>query len=538
MSSVVVAPDILESAAAEIARIESAVRSGNLAALIPTMQLATAAADEVSAAIAVLFGGHAQQYQAAAAVAAGYQRQFIPSLAAAAAAYRGAEAAAFQTLLYTPLHEAGQAWINSPYGQALDPFINAPTVALFGRGLIGNGAAGTAWSPAGGAGGILFGDGGTGYSPTTGTIAGGNGGNAGLIGTGGAGGAGFGGGNGGTGGAGGWLMGNGGPGGPGATGGVGGQALFFGNGGLGAAGALDGRGGLFIGTGGWAAPVGSQQPIVIDFVRHAQSIANAAGLIDTGVPGVALTATGVQQAADVAAVLAPSTQYSGVFASELLRVQQTASALTPTFAVLPGLNEINAGWFDGMPQISPGGLLYLVGPVAWTLGFPLFPMLVPGTPDVNGIVFNRAFTGAMGAIYGNAMANPVPSNTSVAYSSAFSIGVGTLMNVDNPNPLLLLAHSLPNTAIVEVTGSPGGGWTMNSWDGMPIGPANLPTRLFVDFRNVITPPQYAVWDIWQSLFTGDPTVVLSTVRDGIEGVAAATVNFPIKVGEDLLGAVA
>ncbi len=41
-------------------------------------------------------------------------------------------------------------------------------------------------------------------------------------------------------------------------------------------------------------------------------------------------------------------------------------------------------------------------------------------------------------------------HTSVAYSSAFTIGVGTMMNVDNPHPLLLLTHPVPNTGAVVV----------------------------------------------------------------------------------------
>lgn len=550
MSFVLLAPDIFETAAANAAQIGSAVLTGNLAALAPTTALAAAGTDEVSAAIAALFGDYAGEYQAAAAQAATYHEQFVATLSASAASYASTEAAivasiqgaaatldtslasGFQTLLYGPIHTAGNAWISSPYGQALDPIINGPTSMLFGRALIGHGAPGTAANPNGGAGGFLFGDGGAGYSATAGVTPGGNGGNAGLIGNGGPGGAGFGGGTGGIGGAGGWLMGNGGTG--GGPGGAGGQALLFGNGGLGGPGAPDGRGGLFIGTGGTAAVVGSQQPVVIDFVRHGQTFANLEGWIDTAVPGVPLTPLGHQEATNVAALLAPANQYSGIFASQLLRTQETAHALFANPQILPGLNEINAGWMEGMPQI-PIGVLYLVGPLAWTLGFPLFPNLGLGA-DINGIVFNRNFTGAMNAIYGNAMANG--GTPAVAYSSAFTIGVGTLMNVDNPNPLLLLTHTLPNTGQVVVTGSPGGGWTMNSWDGIPIGPANLPTKLFVDFRNLITAPQYAAWDIFESLFTGDPTTILSEIRDGAEQVGAATFQYPFAVTRDLVDAVA
>jgi len=69
--------------------------------------------------------------------------------------------------------------------------------------------------------------------------------------------------------------------------------------------------------------------------------------------------------------------------------------------------EISAGLFDGMQQFSPGGILYLVGPLAWSFGFPLAPMLAPFSADPNGVFFFREFSGAMQTIYDHALANPV-----------------------------------------------------------------------------------------------------------------------------------
>ncbi|ORC63923.1 histidine phosphatase family protein, partial [Mycobacterium tuberculosis] len=317
----------------------------------------------------------------------------------------------------------------------------------------------------------------------------------------------------------------------------------------GGAGGVDGaigRGGWFIGTGGMATigGGGNGQSIVIDFVRHGQTPGNAAMLIDTAVPGPGLTALGQQQAQAIANALAAKGPYAGIFDSQLIRTQQTAAPLANLLGmapqVLPGLNEIHAGIFEDLPQISPAGLLYLVGPIAWTLGFPIVPMLAPGSTDVNGIVFNRAFTGAVQTIYDASLANPVVAAdgniTSVAYSSAFTIGVGTMMNVDNPHPLLLLTHPVPNTGAVVVQGNPEGGWTLVSWDGIPVGPASLPTALFVDVRELITAPQYAAYDIWESLFTGDPAAVINAVRDGADEVGAAVVQFPHAVADDVIDA--
>lgn len=564
MSSVLVAPEMLEGAAADLARIGAAVRAGNLAAAVPTTGMAAAGADEVSVMAAALFGAHARQYQAAAAQAAAYYEQFVGTLNAAAASYADAEVAGstllggvrslvadgFQALVYGPAHAVGEAWIDSPAGRVLDPIINAPIDLLLGRALIGNGAAGTAAAPIGGAGGLLFGDGGRGYGPTggPGAVAGGNGGSAGLIGNGGAGGAGFGGGTGGAGGVGGWLMGNGGVGGSGGLGGAGGQALLFGNGGAGTIDAAGGRGGLFVGnagTGVVAPSGGGGQPIVIDFVRHGQSIGNALNLIDTGVPGTGLTQLGQQEATAVAHLLAGQGPYAGIFESQLTRVQETAaplaSLLQVTPQVLPGLNEVNAGLFDGLPQLSPAGLLYLPGPLAWTLGLPLMPMLAPGSIDFNGVVFDQGFTNALQTMYATAMANPVHAAngqiTDVAYSSEFAIEVGTLMTVNNPDPLLMLTHPLANTGMVVMQGDPQSGWTLVSWDGVPVPPASLPTELFVDVRNVMVAPQFAAFDVVAALPTGDPATIVDAIGNGADQIGAAVTQFPGAVTQDIVDAV-
>ena len=162
----------------------------------------------------------------------------------------------FDRVVYTPLHSAAEGWIHSGVGQQIDGVINAVT----GSYAIGDGTDGTAAHPDGGAGGWLFGDGGTGWDSTEDGMPGGNGGSAGMFGNGGRGGASGAGVTGGQGGAGGWLLGNGGHGGmggPGTGGGVGGaggaggagRGFVFGiggdggGGGAGDDGSVGGRGG-------------------------------------------------------------------------------------------------------------------------------------------------------------------------------------------------------------------------------------------------------------------------------------------------------
>ncbi|WP_408632341.1 PE family protein [Mycobacterium basiliense] len=73
--------------------IGSVVSAANAAAAAPTSAIAAAAADEVSAAIAALFGNHAQQYRALSTEIARFHDQFVRNLTRAAQMYAGAEAA-------------------------------------------------------------------------------------------------------------------------------------------------------------------------------------------------------------------------------------------------------------------------------------------------------------------------------------------------------------------------------------------------------------------------------------------------------------
>ncbi len=179
MSYLEAAPELLTSAATDLVGIGSALNVANAAAARPTTTVLAAAEDEVSAAVASLFAGHARQYQALSAQVETFHQRFTQLLASGAGAYAATEAAGAGPL------------------QPLLDLINAPTQALLGRPLIGDGADATTPGASGGAGGLLFGNGGNGAVGATGQ-AGGAGGAAGLFGNGGDGGNGSGGGHGGS----------------------------------------------------------------------------------------------------------------------------------------------------------------------------------------------------------------------------------------------------------------------------------------------------------------------------------------------------
>lgn len=291
--------------------------------------------------------------------------------------------------------------------------------------------------------------------------------------------------------------------------------------------------------------------VIIDFVRHAESIDNAAGIIDTNPPGTPLDSTGIAQANSVATAIYD--QYGNniteLAASQETRAQETAAPLADILAqhgdhlpvdILPGLNEIPAGAFEGSPTTSLEGILYLVGPLSWAMGFPLVPDL--GDPSFNGVLFDQSFGDAVQTIYDGTgtVASGTPAD--VAFSSAGSIAVWTLMNVKNPDFSVLLNEVattggfLPNAGQVVIEGHPGD-WTLVSYDGVAV-PADpgLGTELFVDFRNLIEAPQFAGYDIYEALLTGNTATIDTAIQTGLTQVDTALSQFPVDVFDQIVTA--
>lgn len=199
--------------------------------------------------------------------------------------------------------------------------------------------------------------------------------------------------------------------------------------------------------------------ITLTLVRHAQSAGNAAGVIDTSTPGPELTARGWCQATLAATQLAPN-HYDGIYASSMIRTQETAAAtaqaLGEPVTVLPGLQEIEAGQYDGTPEAdSPH--TYLVVPKRWLQGDR--NARIPGSVDGNE--FDARFDDAVQRIYDSGEQNPV------VFSHSAAIMFWVLMNVRNADPSLLNTKPLPNVGRVVITGNPSGGWTLTEWDADP-----------------------------------------------------------------------
>lgn len=292
--------------------------------------------------------------------------------------------------------------------------------------------------------------------------------------------------------------------------------------------------------------------MVLNLVRHGESQDNVDHILGTVPPGAPLTDEGVAQAEYLADPenpqhLANPDFYDGVFASAFLRAQSTAeewlaAAGAPDTAVgiLPGLNELSAGFLEGQEQDTLTGLLYLMAPLAWMFGQYWVPQL-GSTVDINGMAFNDRFSDAVEAIYnhgGGADADDTMYN--VAFSHGASITTWAMMNVKNPDFGLyfqsLTQGLLPNTGQVVVEGNPTDGWTLVSWNGTEVAEnPGLLTGLFVDFRDLMVAPQMAGWQVMQALQGGDPAEIMAALQTGFNDVFAAFAAFPQAVIDTITG---
>jgi broad specificity phosphatase PhoE len=196
--------------------------------------------------------------------------------------------------------------------------------------------------------------------------------------------------------------------------------------------------------------------ITLTFIRHAQSEANASGIIDTDVPGPGLSEDGKGQAQQVAHA---HHDFDAVYASTMERAQQTAAPLAAEMGkqveVLPGIQEIPAGWYNGKPD-SMASSTYLVAPADWLHGD--LQDSIPGS--ISGKEFNQQFTAAVQKIYNSGHSKPV------VFSHLYAIMYWVLLNVKNAKDSLATSHPLPNTGRIVISGNPGTGWTLEDWDGI------------------------------------------------------------------------
>ncbi|MEB3023116.1 phosphoglycerate mutase family protein [[Mycobacterium] crassicus] len=288
------------------------------------------------------------------------------------------------------------------------------------------------------------------------------------------------------------------------------------------------------------------EDITLDFVRHGQSTDDLNNILGTLPPGAHLTDLGEQQAAQVAQAIQQEFPggIAGIYASELVRTQETMAALAqlpgmPSVQVLADLNEIPAGLFEEQPRNLISEAAFFLPMASWILG-NLFAS-EPGT-NYNGVVFEDQVNQAVQTMYDNTIAGD-GATTAVASSSGGDIAIWTLMNVRNPDVWPILQTVLenggppPNAGQAILEGNPTDGWTLVSWDGIAV-PAtpDLITGLFVDYRDLVTVPQIALWHIWEAIQGGDQADIAAAMQTGFDQVVAAVAAFPQAVMDTLTAA--
>jgi broad specificity phosphatase PhoE len=218
-------------------------------------------------------------------------------------------------------------------------------------------------------------------------------------------------------------------------------------------------------------------------IRHGQTPANVGGLLDTAHPGPGLTTLGTRQAREVPGALS-NDPVDGLFASTLVRTQLTAAPLAEDrgmeATVLPGLHEIGAGSLEGLGN-RDAVRGYLETVFAWGLG--RLDVTMPGGTD--GHEFFERFDADIAEIavrlQGSALnsdpqiavARASMHQTAVVFSHGAAIRVWVAGRATNVPPSFAGENEIDNTGVVELEGSPSQGWTLLSWQGTPVGGAEL-----------------------------------------------------------------
>ncbi|WP_286175175.1 histidine phosphatase family protein [Mycobacterium sp. DL99] len=278
----------------------------------------------------------------------------------------------------------------------------------------------------------------------------------------------------------------------------------------------------------------------VTFIRHAQSEGNASGLIDTKTPGPVLTPLGQQQAQAVADKLGDN-NYDAIYASQMVRTQLTAAPMSQRLGlpiqVLPGLQEIEAGVFEGTPEAnaSSGYGLY---PIAWALPgvIPQIPFnkgtYMPGT-NVNGYVFDERVRGALQTMYDNGDRN------AVVFSHGGTIMFWTLMNVENITVMqklqLLQTAQLNNTDYVVIEGNNEDGWTLVNWNGQQFSPERtFGYEVKLQLRTLTRQLTAAADQVKEAFKTGDLVTIATAINHSVADATFSVTKFNRAVNAEII----
>lgn len=206
-------------------------------------------------------------------------------------------------------------------------------------------------------------------------------------------------------------------------------------------------------------------------IRHAETPANVSGALSTKPPGPGITDLGQEQAESLAQALADA-PIEGLYVSTLRRTALTAEPLARALGLEPqeidGVHEIEAGDFEDRTD-RQSFADYLAPIQRWAEGD--LAACVPGAHD--GHHFLGRFDRAVQEIadrHGDASTVAV-----VSHAGAIRVWLGG--RAANLDPAFTATHSLDNTGVISLVGSPAEGWLVESWQGEPLaGPVDAGSR--------------------------------------------------------------
>ncbi|WP_186272665.1 PE family protein [Mycobacterium kubicae] len=152
--SFVIAPEVVQAAATDLAGIRSAILEASQSIAASTTAVAPAAADEISEAIAAMFGGLGQEFQVLSAQAQAFHAEFVKVLNSGVGAYVQTEIANAEQVLANAF--APPAASVAPAASVLDGLLGGGGGVLgTGGGLLGGTSGGLLGGLLGGTGGLL-----------------------------------------------------------------------------------------------------------------------------------------------------------------------------------------------------------------------------------------------------------------------------------------------------------------------------------------------------------------------------------------------
>ncbi|ART72471.1 phosphoglycerate mutase [Mycobacterium dioxanotrophicus] len=282
-----------------------------------------------------------------------------------------------------------------------------------------------------------------------------------------------------------------------------------------------------------ALPVANAAEVMrVTFIRHGESYGNTSGLIDTSTPGPVLTPKGQQQAQDVAKKLGDN-NYDAIYASTMVRTQLTAAPMSQYLGlpiqVLPGLQEIEAGDYEGTPEKDAMNG-YLKAPIAWAFAGQRGAR-IPGSIDGNE--FDARVDGALQTMYDNGDRNVA------VFSHGGTIMFWTMMNAQNLSTAdkvrLLTTHPLTNTSYVVIEGNPEDGWTLVDWDGEKFGTQpSFETNVQLQVRTLTRQLQQAADSVKAAFATRNPATIATAINHAVATASFSVVKFGRAINAEVI----